>query len=112
GSEPAVFAYVKLAPDMFWPAVMVATLGNTLGGVISYFMGLGAEKGVEHWREKHGHADVEARRRKSAGRWHRQISAWVHKLGPGALFFAWLPVVGDPLCVVAGWLKLPFWPCV
>ena len=25
---------------------------------------------------------------------------------------AWLPVVGDPLCAVAGWLKLPFWPCV
>ena len=25
---------------------------------------------------------------------------------------AWLPVVGDPLCAVAGWLKLPFWPCL
>jgi membrane protein YqaA with SNARE-associated domain len=25
---------------------------------------------------------------------------------------SWLPVVGDPLCAVAGWLKLPFWPCV
>ena len=24
---------------------------------------------------------------------------------------AWLPVVGDPLCAVAGWLRLPFWPC-
>jgi membrane protein YqaA with SNARE-associated domain len=23
-----------------------------------------------------------------------------------------LPVVGDPLCAVAGWLKLSFWPCV
>ena len=25
---------------------------------------------------------------------------------------SWLPVVGDPLCAVAGWLRLPFWPCV
>src|SRR5690606_18712913 len=43
GSEPAVFGYVKLSPHMFWPAVLVATLGNTIGGVISYAMGLGAE---------------------------------------------------------------------
>jgi membrane protein YqaA with SNARE-associated domain len=25
---------------------------------------------------------------------------------------AWLPIVGDPLCAVAGWLKLSFWPCI
>jgi membrane protein YqaA with SNARE-associated domain len=25
---------------------------------------------------------------------------------------AWLPIVGDPLCAVAGWLRMPFWPCV
>jgi len=25
---------------------------------------------------------------------------------------SWLPVVGDPLCAVAGWMRLPFWPCV
>src|SRR5437868_9021775 len=28
------------------------------------------------------------------------------------LFRSWAPVIGDPLCVVAGWLKMPFWPCV
>ena len=48
----------------------------------------------------------------AAGRWHHHVSAWVHRFGPAAMFFSWLPVVGDPLCVVAGWLKLPFWPCV
>jgi len=112
GSEPAVFGYVKLSPHMFWPAVLVATVGNTLGGVISYAMGLGAEKGYERWREKHGHVDTEVHRRKSAGRWHKQISDWAHRFGPAALIFSWLPIVGDPLCVVAGWLKLPFWPSV
>jgi membrane protein YqaA with SNARE-associated domain len=25
---------------------------------------------------------------------------------------AWLPLVGDPLCAVAGWLRLPFWQCL
>src|SRR3546814_16662957 len=50
GSEPAVFGYIKLAPDMFWPAVLLATLGNTVGGGISYAMGLGADKAYERWR--------------------------------------------------------------
>jgi membrane protein YqaA with SNARE-associated domain len=25
---------------------------------------------------------------------------------------AWLPGIGDPICTLGGWLKLPFWPCV
>src|SRR5690606_2573580 len=99
-------------PHMFWPAVLVATLGNTLGGIVSYFMGLEAENGYERWREKHGHINVEEHKRKSAGRWHEPISKWVHRFGPASLFFSWLPLVGDPLCLVAGWLRLPFWPSV
>lgn len=114
GSEPAVFGYVKLAPDMFWPAIVVATLGNTVGGVITYFMGEGAERAYEHWRQRHGHAPDQppAPAALAGGRWHAQISRWSHRVGPPILFFAWLPVVGDPLCAVAGWLRLSFWPCV
>lgn len=37
---------------------------------------------------------------------------WIHRMGPPALLLSWLPAVGDPLCAVAGWLRLPFWPCV
>ena len=36
GSEPAVFGLIKLNPELFWPAVLVATAGNTLGGVVTY----------------------------------------------------------------------------
>jgi hypothetical protein len=46
GSEPAVFGLVKLNPELFWPAVLVATAGNTLGGAISWWMGYGAERAV------------------------------------------------------------------
>ena len=42
GSEPAVFGYAKLNPDQFWIVVLVATVGNTLGGVVDYWMGRGA----------------------------------------------------------------------
>lgn len=105
GSEPAVFGYVKIAPHMFWPAVLVATLGNTLGGVISYYTGLGAEKAYERWREAHPGSTG----KRAGGRWHDYISHWIHRLGPPALLFSWLPVVGDPLCAVAGWFRLPVW---
>ena len=37
---------------------------------------------------------------------------WFERLGPKALFFSFLPAVGDPLCAVAGWLRLPFWASV
>lgn len=109
GSEPAVFGYVKLAPEMLWPAVLVATLGNTVGGAISYAMGLGAEKAYERWREKH---PGKTGGKRAGGRWHDYISYWIHRLGPPALLFSWLPVVGDPLCAVAGWFRLPFWRSV
>ena len=42
GSEPALFALVKANPDLFWVALAVATVGNTLGGVINYAMGIGS----------------------------------------------------------------------
>ncbi|OZI20715.1 hypothetical protein CAL26_24865 [Bordetella genomosp. 9] len=111
GSEPAVFGYVKLMPDMFWPAVLVATAGNTVGGAISYAMGWGAWRAAERWKEKHPHRAHEARAHAGDGRWHRKAQDWLHRMGPPALLLSWVPAVGDPLCAVAGWLRLSFWPC-
>ncbi|MFM6921977.1 MAG: YqaA family protein, partial [Polynucleobacter victoriensis] len=39
GSEPVLFGYLKLNPDMFWVAILVATVGNTLGGMLDWLMG-------------------------------------------------------------------------
>ena len=98
GSEPAVFGLVKLNPELFWPVVLVATAGNTAGGAISWWMGWGAERAYEAVRHR---KPAEAR-----------ALQWLHRFGPKACVLSFLPVVGDPLCAVAGWLKLPFWPCV
>jgi membrane protein YqaA with SNARE-associated domain len=98
GSEPAVFGLVKLNPALFWPAMLVATAGNTIGGAITWWMGYGAERAYEKVRHKKP-AELRA-------------LAWLERFGAKACLLAWLPVVGDPLCAVAGWLKLPFWPCV
>lgn len=46
GSEPAVFGLIKLNPGLFWPAILVATAGNTLGGAVSWWMGLGTRSCV------------------------------------------------------------------
>jgi membrane protein YqaA with SNARE-associated domain len=121
GSEPAVFAFVKLAPDMFWPAVLIATVGNTAGGAISYSMGRAAHRGLERWRQTHPRHSYETTtakavplppRRAISDRWHRHAGQWLHRLGPPALLLSWLPAIGDPLCAVAGWLRLSFWPCL
>lgn len=98
GSEPVVFALVKADPTLFWPAVLVATLGNTLGGGISWAMGWAAERGYERCAH---HAPRNPR-----------LLQLMQRFGPKACLLSWLPLVGDPLCAVAGWLRLPFWPCL
>ncbi len=101
GSEPAVFGLVKLNPSLFWPAVAVATVGNTLGGVITWWMGYGAERAYEQISHKTAPQTS-----------HARALRWLQRFGARGCLLSWLPVVGDPLCAVAGWLKLPFWPCV
>lgn len=97
GSEPAVFGLVKLNPDLFWPAIAVATVGNTLGGALDWWIGLGAHRVVDKYRHSRSHV---------------KALDWLERLGPKACLLSWLPIVGDPLCAVAGWLRLPFWPCL
>ncbi|WP_230677529.1 YqaA family protein [Chromobacterium violaceum] len=57
GSEPAVFAYIKLRPDLFWQGIAVATLGNTLGGIIDWWMGYGAKVALLRYRLRRTHAE-------------------------------------------------------
>jgi membrane protein YqaA with SNARE-associated domain len=93
GSEPAVFAVVKANAALFWPVVLVATAGNTLGGGVDYWLGYRAKAAFAKERES---------------RWFR----WLARYGAKTMLLAWLPGVGDPLCTLAGWLKLPFWPSI
>src|SRR3546814_15619778 len=93
GSEPAVFGFVKISPHMFWPAVLVATLGNTIGGSISSGMGLGAEKAYERWRETHTHKT----RHKAGCRSQHQESNSLPRLGHTALLVSRLTSIRAPL---------------
>jgi len=97
GSEPALYGLLRLNPDLFWSAILVATAGNTLGGVVDWWMGYEAHRVVDKYRHS---------------RTHVKAIEWLERLGPKACLLAWLPIIGDPLCAVAGWLKFSFWPCV
>ena len=77
------------------PLLFVATVGNVLGSVITYGMGrLG--NGALH--RKWLRISIENMER---------AESWFLRYGKLSLLLAWLPVVGDPLCLVAGLLRCP-----
>ena len=86
GSEILLFALVKQHPQTLWPALAVATLGNTAGGMTSYACG--------RWLPQAPRAQH--------SRWHARLQRW----GAPLLTLAWAPFIGDALCVAAGWLRI------
>lgn len=71
--------------------VLAASFGNTLGGITNIIIGrllpkLKPQRGLD------------------------TALGWLNRFGPAALLLSWLPVVGDVLCVLAGWLRMPWGP--
>lgn len=89
GSEAVLFTLLRLHPELLAPALILATLGNTLGGLSTYAL-------ARLLPQKLGKRPLALARR------------W----GAPVLFLAWAPVIGDALCVAAGWLRLSWLPCV
>ncbi|EGU32472.1 hypothetical protein VII00023_22356 [Vibrio ichthyoenteri ATCC 700023] len=92
GSEAGLIATLSL--NQYTPSIviLVATIGNTLGGLTNYWLGLWLPNRTQN--EKHGHKAIQ----------------WLQKYGYWSLFFSWLPVIGDPLCLAAGWVRMRFLP--
>jgi len=97
GSEAVLFGVLKMQSASFWPALIVATLGNTLGGLSSYAIGRLLPQRI---------ADPRTR----AGRWQQRTRTWAQRYGARVLLGAWIPIIGDPLCLAAGWLRLQLLP--
>ena len=113
-SEPVVMAYLATAPHMFWPTMAVATIGNTLGGMVSYAMGAGLHGAVRRWfHGKAGSAPIPtATENTQVNRWQAYAHRLGQRFGPRILLLSWVPLIGDPLCAVAGWMRWSFWPSV
>lgn len=86
GSEAALFAVLKAYPETLWYALGIASIGNTLGGMVTFGMGwlLPQTQQLRH-----------------VGK--------LRSYGTPALLFAWVPLIGDALCLAAGWLRLNPW---
>lgn len=86
GSEVVLVGVLKLYPESFWPALLLGTLGNTLGGMVSFGMGwiLPQTRKLKHVEK-------------------------IQRYGAPILLLAWVPLLGDALCLAAGWLRLNPW---
>jgi len=89
GSEAALLALLWAHPEQTWPALALASLGNTLGGMSTWAL---AQLAPQRLPPRH--------------------VALVQKRGPPLLLLAWTPLLGDLLCAAAGWLRLPWLPCL
>ena len=89
GSEIALAAYVASAPQSALSALLLATLGNTLGGLTSWLCGRFMPPSEKLKSSRAGH--------------------WMHRYGAPMLLLSWVPLIGDLLCVAAGWLRVNVW---
>lgn len=93
GSEVVLLALLMIHPEQTVPALALATLGNTLGGMSTYGMArLLPEKS-------------------RTGRMAKYAET-MRRHGSPVLLLAWAPVIGDVLCAAAGWLRLAWLPCL
>ncbi len=89
-----VLVGLLLSGDYSWPVLLaVATVGNVLGAVVNWALG----RFFIHFRDR---------------RWfpvkpetYAKVERWYQRYGVWSLLFAWLPIGGDPLTVVAGALR-------
>jgi membrane protein YqaA with SNARE-associated domain len=87
----ALLALGKIDPTLL---VVVATLGNVLGSLVNWALG----RFFAHFRDRRWFPV-------SARAYERAVDAY-KKFGVWSLLFAWLPVIGDPLTLVAGALRV------
>lgn len=85
-SELALLVWLQAQPATVWSALLMVTLGNTLGSLSSYGLGRLAKISPS-----------------LSPTVLRQVQRW----GAYSLLLAWLPIVGDALCMAAGYLRLP-----
>lgn len=97
-SSEAIVAGALLLGYPGWLIVLVATLGNTAGGMISFYMGwLCKWDWLERW--------FRVKREKIERFRHR-----IDRYGEWAALLTWLPIVGDPLAIAMGFMRLnPWW---
>ncbi|AGN81199.1 YqaA family protein [Pseudomonas shirazensis] len=96
-SEAALAA--MLVSELYLPValVAVATAGNVLGSVVNWFLG----RGVEHFKHKRWFPIRESKLEKA--------QVFYQRYGYWSLLLSWVPIIGDPITLVAGVMREPLW---
>lgn len=93
-SEAVLLAFLVAGQSQVGLLVLVATAGNVLGSAVNWWLG-GAVSGVRNHRWfPVKEADFE------------RAKAWYARYGVWSLLMSWVPVIGDPLTVVAGVMRI------
>lgn len=95
GSEVLLAWLADQGQHPLWLLWASATGGNVLGSLLTWAMGywLAARYPLRALQQPQ----------------HRRARRWLERYGPFGLLLAWLPLIGDPLCLVAGWLRFGLW---
>lgn len=88
GSEAVLIWLHQQQTHNIWWLLLIATSGNTLGGMVTWGMGRWASQRWQHHRPS------------------LRSQQWIERYGAGALLLSWLPVIGDGLCLAAGWFRI------
>ena len=90
-SEVVLVAMLLSGVSQPWLLVLIATMGNSLGGLTNVILGR-----FFPLREK--------------SRWQEKAIGWLKRYGAATLLLSWMPVIGDLLCLLAGWMRISWGP--
>lgn len=96
-SEAVLVALLLGGAHATWLLLAVATLGNVLGSWVNWLLG----RSLEHYRHQRWFPVSDVRL--------QQAQAWYARHGRWSLLLSWMPVIGDPLTLVAGVMREPLW---
>lgn len=90
-SEVVLIAMLLAGVSQPWLLVLIAIIGNSLGGVTNVILGrLFPLRKTSRWQEK--------------------ATGWLRRYGAVTLLLSWAPVIGDLLCLLAGWMRISWGP--
>lgn len=96
-SEALLVALLLRQPEAWISLLLVATAGNVLGSLINWLLG----RGIDRMRERRWFPFSAAQLARAQQR-YRRWGAW-------SLLLSWMPILGDPLTLIAGLMREPLW---
>lgn len=90
-SEAVLVALLLSGASKPWLLVAIATMGNSLGGATNVILGRFFPL-------------------RKTSRWQEKAVGWLRRYGAATLLLSWMPVIGDLLCLLAGWMRISWGP--